>query len=150
MRSFDFAPFYRSSIGFDRMFDLLENTARLQAPDWPPYDIVKTGDNVYRISMAVAGFAQDEIQITAQPNMLVVKGEKRLDSEGEYLHQGITAGAFSRQFELADYVKVTAASLENGVLTIDLEREVPEAMKPRRIEIRGDGQPRQIGQKKAA
>jgi molecular chaperone IbpA len=134
--NFDFAPFYRSSIGFDRVFDLLENAARGQSADnWPPYDIAKTGDDAYRISMAVAGFSQDELNISTQPNLLVVTGEKTAEPSGEYLHRGIANRSFARRFELADHVKVAGANLVNGLLTIDLKREIPEEMKPRRIEI---------------
>ena len=133
----DFAPFYRSSIGFDRIFDLLENANRGQAADnWPPYDIAKTGDDSYRIAMAVAGFSPDELTISTQPNLLVVTGEKTAEASGEYLHRGIANRSFARRFELADHVKVAGASLVNGLLTIDLQREIPEEMKPRRIEIR--------------
>jgi molecular chaperone IbpA len=146
--NFDFGPFYRSSIGFDRVFDLLENSHRGQAADnWPPYDIAKTGDDSYRIAMAVAGFSQDELTISTQPNLLVVTGEKTAEASGEYLHRGIANRSFSRRFELADHVKVAGANLVNGLLTIDLQREIPEEMKPRRIEIRStdaQGAPRQI------
>jgi molecular chaperone IbpA len=139
--AFDFSPFYRSSIGFDRVFNLLENANRVTSLDnWPPYDIVKTGDDSYRISMAVAGFGQSQLSITQQQNMLVVSGEKSADGSGEYLHRGIAGRDFERRFELADPVKVSGAALENGLLTIDLKREIPEAMKPRRIEI-GAGEP---------
>ena len=135
---FDFAPFYRSSIGFDRVFDLLESAARGQPADnWPPYDIARTGDDAYRISMAVAGVAQDELSISTKPNLLVVTGEKASEANGEYLHRGIANRSFTRQFELADHVKVTSADLVNGLLTIELRREIPEEMKPRRIEIKG-------------
>lgn len=135
--NFDFAPLYRSSVGFDRVFDLLENAARGQTPDnWPPYDITKTGDDAYRISMAVAGFSQGELNISMEPNLLVVAGEKTGDPSGEYLHRGIANRSFARRFELADHVKVTGANLANGLLTIDLQREIPEEMKPRRIEIK--------------
>jgi len=147
--AFDFSPFYRSSIGFDRVFDLLENANRLTSIDnWPPYDIARTGDDAYRISMAVAGFAQSDLSITQQQNMLVVAGQKSAEDNGEYLHRGIARRDFERRFELADHVKVAGAALENGLLTIDLKREVPEAMKPRRIEI-GAGEPMpRIGQLK--
>ena len=132
----DFAPLYRSSIGFDRVFDLLESSTRGQATDqWPPYDIARTSDNSYRIRMAVAGFSQDELDISTQPNLLVVTGEKSGPSTVEYLHRGIAARSFSRRFELADHVKVSGAALVNGLLTIDLEREIPEEMKPRRVQI---------------
>ncbi|PST22691.1 molecular chaperone Hsp20 [Rhizobium sp. JAB6] len=139
---FDFAPLYRSSIGFDRVFNLLNNAQRLHAIDsWPPYDIVRFGEDDYRISMAVAGFADRELDITQDRNVLVVKGTKAKEpEEGEYLHRGIGAQGFERRFELADHVKVETASLKNGLLTIALKRELPEAMKPRRIAI-GNGSP---------
>lgn len=148
--NFDFTPLYRSSVGFDRVFDLLENVTRGQTPDnWPPCDIVKTSEDAYRISMAVAGFSQDELNITTEPSLLVVTGERKEEPGGEYLHRGIASRAFTRRFELADHVKVTGANLVNGLLTIDLQREIPEEMKPRRIEIetaasRAKARPRQI------
>lgn len=140
MRStFDFAPYRRSSIGFDRLFDLLENTSRVEQPDgYPPYDVEQCGEDAYRISLAVAGFVRDEIDITSKPNLLVVTGRRSEDGERRYLHRGIAARAFERQFQLADYVQVTGASLNNGLLEIDLKREVPEAVKPRKIEIGND------------
>ncbi len=130
-------PLYRSSVGFDRVLGLLESASRAQTTDtWPHYDIAKTGDDAYQISMAVAGFSDREITITTEPNLLVVTGEKKTSSENaEFLHRGIATRPFSRRFELADHVKVTSARLVNGLLTIDLLREIPEAMKPRRIEI---------------
>jgi molecular chaperone IbpA len=132
----DFSPLFRSSIGFDRVFDLLENANRLQVVEtWPPYDIVRQGDDAYRITMAVAGFSPDEISITYKPNLLLVNGSKQGQDQANYLHRGIAAGSFERKFQLADFVEVANASLENGLLTIDLKRELPEAMKPRRIEI---------------
>ncbi|WP_064708501.1 Hsp20 family protein [Rhizobium bangladeshense] len=132
----DFAPLYRSSIGFDRVFNLLNNAQRLQAIDsWPPYDIVKTGEDDYRIQMAVAGFAEGDLDITQERNVLLVKGQKAEGQEGEYLHRGIAGRAFERRFELADHVRVENASLTNGILSIALKREVPEAMKPRKIAI---------------
>jgi len=150
--SFDFSPFYRSSVGFDHVFDLLENAAQVQTIDnWPPYDIAKTGDDSYRISMAVAGFSQEELSIVAEPRLLVLTGEKSRENGGEYLYRGIANRSFTRRFELADHVKVTGASLVNGLLTIDLQREIPEAMKPRRIEIASDAVASPTtGQKKAA
>lgn len=152
--SFDFSPLYRASIGFDRVFDLLESATRVQAIDnWPPYDIAKTGDDTYRITMAVAGFTQDELDISALPNLLIVTGEKKTETTGEFLHRGIANRTFTRRFELADHVRVKGASLVNGLLEIELEREIPEAMRPRRIAITGssDAEPRQaIEQKKAA
>lgn len=136
----DFTPLSRSTIGFDRVFDMLESASRLQALDnWPPYDIIKMGEDAYRITMAVAGFSQDELDLSHEPNLLVVSGAKSGEEGGDYLHRGIAGRSFQRRFELADYVKVTGAGLENGLLTVDLVREVPEAMKPRRIEIRTGG-----------
>lgn len=145
----DFAPLYRSSVGFDRMFNLLENASRVQSIDnWPPYDIVKIGDDDYQITMAVAGFGQDELTVTHEPNLLVVAGQKAGEDRGQYLHRGLTGRSFQRRFELADHVKVAGANLTNGLLTIELKREIPEAMKPRRIEIGtapgSSGEPRQI------
>ena len=156
---FDFAPLFRSSVGFDRVFDLLENATRVQALDnWPPYDIEKAGEDRYRITMAVAGFAPDELELTTQPNWLVVGGRKRGEEGARYLHRGIAACSFERRFELADHVKVTGAGLENGLLTIELAREIPEEMKPRRIEVQawkgealGAGEPpRQLEHEKKA
>jgi molecular chaperone IbpA len=151
--NFDFSPLYRSSIGFDRMFDLLENASRVETTEsWPPYDITKTGDDTYRITMAVAGFVQDDLEISAQPNLLIVSARKRAEARGEYLHRGIAARPFTRHFELADHVKVTAATLVNGLLTIELQRELPEAMKPRRIAISSSpfGATRQITEQSKA
>ena len=136
MRAFDFAPLSRSSIGFDRLFDLLEDTYRFEPEDhYPPYNIERTGEDAYRIVLAVAGFRPDEIAITAQQNMLTIAGRKSETPGGEYFYRGISGRPFERRFSLADHVKVTGASLENGLLVVDLVREVPEAMKPRRIEI---------------
>jgi molecular chaperone IbpA len=132
----DFAPLYRSSVGFDRVFNLLNNAQRLQAIDtWPPYDIVKTSDIDYRIEMAVAGFADSDLDVMQERNVLVVKGQKAEAKDGEYLHRGIAGRSFERRFELADHVKVEHASLVNGLLRIELKREIPEAMKPRKIAI---------------
>lgn len=137
MREFDLSPFARSSIGFDRLFDLLETTTRLDDADasYPPYNIEKVGDEAYRITMAVAGFDRDELQIVAQQNTLTVSGRKNAEENRQYLHRGLASRAFQRQFNLADYVRVTGANLEKGLLAIDLVREVPDAVKPRRIEI---------------
>ena len=146
----DFAPLYRSSVGFDRMFNLLENASRVQPTEaWPPYDIVKTGHDDYQIVMAVAGFTQNELTLTYEPNLLVVEARKDDEEERQYLHRGISWRPFQRRFELADHVKVVGANLVNGLLTVDLKREVPEAIKPRRIEIgttpgHGQTEPRQI------
>lgn len=133
----DFTPFYRSSIGFDRMFNLLEN-ASLNADNWPPFNIVKLGQDAYRIVIAVAGFTEDELTITHEANMLVVNGAKSQDEEVQYLHQGLAMTPFARRFELADHVLVDGARLENGLLVIDLKKEIPEEMKPRRIAIKAE------------
>jgi molecular chaperone IbpA len=149
----NFSPLFRSTIGFDRVFDLLENANRVQNfDDWPPYDIVHTSEDAYRITMAVAGFGESELTLTHGPNLLVVSGQNSAQVTGEYLHRGIPDQAFERRFELADHVKVVSAKLENGLLTIELAREVPEEMKPRRIQIRaGQSEPRsQIGSQKEA
>jgi molecular chaperone IbpA len=132
--SLDFTPFYKSSIGFDRMFDLLEN-ASLNAENWPPYNIVKLGEDAYRIEIVVAGFAEDDLTISHEANMLMVNGAKSEDEEVQYLHQGLAVRPFARKFELADHVLVEGAKLENGLLVINLRREIPEEMKPRRIAI---------------
>lgn len=136
--AYDFSPLYRSVIGFDRMADLIDSAMRSEGDrGYPPYDVEKTSDDGYRITLAAAGFAADELEITAQPNLLIVAGRKAKeeDSARTYLHRGIAACDFERRFELADYVVVKAASYDNGVLAIDLAREVPEALRPRRIEI---------------
>src|SRR5215210_7517917 len=139
----DFSPLYRSTVGFDRLFNLLDSTlgaADATNANWPPYNMEKLGDDQYRITMAVAGFAPDEIELVQQENTLLVAGRKHPEPEGvQVLHRGIATRAFRQTFNLADYVKVSGANLENGLLTIDLVREVPEAMKPRRIEIAGGG-----------
>ncbi|WID98414.1 Hsp20 family protein [Bosea vestrisii] len=133
----DFSPLYRSSIGFDRVFNALEAASRLDpaGSSWPHYDILKTGDNEYRIVMAVAGFGPDDLTIMHEPNVLLVSGQKASEDSREYLHHGIAERGFQRRFGLADHVQVVAASLENGLLTIDLRHELPEALKPRRIQI---------------
>ena len=134
MRTFDFAPLYRSTVGFDRLFDMLDaSTAR---PDWPPYDIERKGENDYRISMAVAGFGQGDIELTQHGNTLLISGQRKSADKGrETLHQGIASRSFKQTFNLADHVKVVGANLENGLLSVELAREVPEQLKPRRIEI---------------
>lgn len=134
--TYDFAPVYRTSIGFDRMLNALEAVGRLEAVDkWPPYDIARSGEDDYRITMAVAGFSLDQLDITQEQNMLVVSGHVPEDGDAEYLHRGIAARSFQRRFQLADHVEVVKAALENGLLTIDLKRELPDEMKPRQIEI---------------
>ena len=134
----DFSPFYRSSIGFDRIFNLLENASPRNGDNWPPYDIAKVADDSYRITLAVAGFGDSDLTITHEPNLLVVTGNRGRDEDVQYLHQGLALRPFSRRFELADHVTVTRANLENGLLVIDLKKEIPEEMKPRRISIGGD------------
>ncbi|MBY5648235.1 Hsp20 family protein [Rhizobium leguminosarum] len=132
----DFSPLIRSSAGFERMLNALEAASRAETIDnWPPYDIVKTGEDEYRIAMAVAGFSQEELAIIQEQNMLVVSGQKPNGEDVQYLHRGIAGRSFQRRFELADHVKVVDAGLVNGLLTIDLKREIPEEMKPRQIEI---------------
>jgi len=152
MRTYDFSPLYRSTVGFDRLFNLLDQTSLAEAtPAWPPYNVEKVGDDHYRITMAVAGFGSDEIEITQKENALLVAGQKHPEQEnGQFLHRGIAARAFKQSFNLADYVKVTNASLENGLLTVDLVREVPEEMKPRRIQIAGADSQKTIEHAKAA
>lgn len=131
----DFSPLHRSSIGFDRVFDLLDAAARTQTDNWPPFDSVKLSEDKYRITMAVAGFAREDINLTVQANMLTVSGERKAEQEGEVLHRGIANRPFNRRFELAEHVQVTGARMEHGLLVIDLKREIPEAYKLRRIEI---------------
>jgi len=134
--SYDYAPLFRSSVGFDRVFNLLENAQRARSISvWPPYDIVKTGDDSYRISIAVAGFAQDDLDITFQSNLLTVTGKKQEAANEGYLHRGIAGRPFEHRFGLADHVMVNGADLSNGLLSIDLVREIPEALKPRKISI---------------
>jgi molecular chaperone IbpA len=140
MTSFDLSPLFRTAIGFDRLADALESANRVDAGGYPPYNIELTGEDQYRITMAVAGFAADEIDIETQNNLLKVVGKKNADVEDRnYLHRGIAKRNFERTYQLADYVRVDGADLQDGLLHIDLVREVPEAMKPRRIEIRGGG-----------
>lgn len=137
MRHVDFSPLYRHAIGFDRLFNLVENSANKPSTNgYPPYNIEQKGDHNYRITMAVAGFSEDDITLTQNENMLLVNGEmKPLETKPNYVYQGIAERNFERKFQLADYVKVTSANIENGLLHIDLVREVPEAMQPRKISI---------------
>ncbi|GEC54787.1 molecular chaperone IbpA [Bradyrhizobium japonicum] len=149
MRTYDFTPLWRSSIGFDRLIDLLDETQHRPEDNYPPYNIERLGEDRYQISVALAGFNQDEISVTAEQNVLTVEGRKGDKDQHEYLYQGISARPFKRQFNLADYVQVKSAMVENGLLRIELVREIPEAMKPRRIAI-GSGAPGgQITQKAA-
>ncbi len=137
MNRFDFTPYRRTMVGFDRLFDLLENQNRMSSGDnYPPFNIERRGEDAYRITLAVAGFKPGDIDITAQQNLLVIQGKKGEDaSAGQFLHVGIAQRGFERRFELADYVRVDDANLEDGLLTIDLVREVPEAMKPKKIPV---------------
>ena len=140
MRSnFDFSPYRRSTIGFDRLFEFLENAGREQAHNYPPYDIEKLSDDRYRITLAVAGFGENDIDITARQNMLVVTGRKAdtRNRDGNFVHVGIATRAFERRFELADFVRVDDALMKDGLLSIELVREIPEAMRPRKIAING-------------
>jgi molecular chaperone IbpA len=145
MRTYDLTPFYRSTVGFDRLFNLLDQSGQgsdNSAPGYPPYNIERTGENDYRISVAVSGFAQNELSIVAKENTLTIKGEKAANENGnksEVLYRGIAARAFERAFQLADFVQVKNASLENGLLHVDLVREIPEAKKPRSIPITTGG-----------
>ncbi len=137
MRHLDFSPLYRSTVGFDRLFSLLDTASGDGSPSYPPYNIERTGDNSYRITMAVAGFGNDGLTIEAKESVLTVKGEKPAENEDtKVIYRGIAARAFERRFQLADFVEVRGASLENGLLHIDLVREIPEAMKPRKIAIK--------------
>ena len=140
MRSaFDFAPFRRSTVGFDQLFDMLESSALGPAQEnYPPFDLVKVDDNHFRINIAVAGFKQDEIDITALQNVLIVSGKKTEDEGEGFIHRGIANRSFERRFGLADHVKVKTADLKDGLLSIDLVREIPEEMKPRKIAIGGE------------
>ena len=142
MRSaFDFSPFRRSTVGFDRLFDMLENSNMSQAQEnYPPFDLIKLGDNDYRIELAVAGFRPDEIDITAQQNVLIVSGKKKDESDEtgrDFIYRGIATRSFERRFALADHIQVKGADLKDGLLSIELVREIPEAMKPRKIDIGG-------------
>ncbi|MFI0843006.1 Hsp20 family protein [Mesorhizobium sp. IMUNJ 23232] len=142
MRSPEYAPLFRSTVGFDRLFDMLENSVRT---DWPPYNIEKKSENEYRITMAVAGFSADEVELTQHGPELTVTGQKKPDdNDRQILHRGLAVGNFKQAFKLADYVKVASASLENGLLSIELAREIPEEMKPRRIAVTSTAGPASI------
>lgn len=148
MRHFDFSPLYRSTVGFDRLFTMLDSLGQPeQAQSYPPYNIERTGENAYRITMAVAGFDESELSVEARESTLTIKGEKGEEKgeETQFLHRGIAKRAFERRFQLADHVVIKSASLKNGLLHVDLVREIPEAAKPRRIEITSvASQPKQI------
>ncbi len=138
MRNVDFTPLYRNAIGFDRLLNLMEtNNAKNSSGGYPPYNIEQKDENNYRITMAVAGFADEYLDITQKENMLIVRGERQAEEGKNYVYQGIAERDFERKFQLADYVKVVGATMENGLLHVDLEREIPEAMKPRKIAING-------------
>ena len=154
MRTFDLAPLYRSTVGFDRLFSLLDQASGVDGsvPGYPPYNIERTDENTYRITVAVAGFTDNELAIEVKENTLAIRGEKQVKDPGkggEVLYQGIAARAFESRFQLADHVEVKGASLENGLLHVDLKREIPEAMKPRQIPI-GGGSAKVIDAKRAA
>ena len=148
MRSaFDFSPFRRSTVGFDRLFDMLENNSfgQAQQENYPPFDLIKLGDNDYRIELAVAGFKPDELDITAQQNVLIVSGRKNEENEqkgNDYIYRGIATRSFERRFALADHIQVRGADIKYGLLSIELVREIPEAMKPRKIDIGGSTEPK--------
>ena len=148
MRTYDLTPFYRSTVGFDRLFSLLDRTTADASPGYPPYNIERTGENAYRITVAVSGFSQNELSIVAKENTLTIKGDKVANENGadkaEVLYRGIAARAFERVFQLADFVLVKNASLENGLLHVDLSREIPEAKKPRSIPITTNAQGSQV------
>jgi molecular chaperone IbpA len=148
--TFDFAPLWRSTIGFDHLADLVDASLRQASDDnYPPYNIERSSEDNYRITLALAGFAPEDVTVTAEQNTLTIEGKKAGKDEREYLYQGIAARPFRRVFNLADYVQVRQAAFKDGLLVIDLAREIPEAMKPRRIAINGAGSPR-IEQTKAA
>ncbi len=151
MRTLDLTPLWRSTVGFDRLFDLIDDSSRWAGEDnYPPYNIERTGEDHYQISLALAGFTSEEIAITAEQNVLTVEGRKAEKGEHQYLYQGISARPFRRVFNLADYVQVKGAAFEGGLLKIDLVREVPEAMKPRRIAINASNDNQQIEHQKVA
>ena len=150
---FDLSPLYRSTVGFDRLAQLLDSAGSFEVPAYPPYNIERVSEDEYRVTMAVAGFGQDDITIEVKQNTLTVSGKKadRAESKSEFLHQGIAQRAFERRFQLADYVQVEGAELDNGLLHIALKREIPEAMKPRTIAIKGSkSEPKVIENRKAA
>ena len=151
MRTFDFTPLWRSTIGFDHLADLIDANLRQPADDnYPPFNVERLGDERYRIALAIAGFGADDIAITAEQNALIIEGKKPESPARDYLHHGIASRPFRRVFNLADHIKVRQACFENGLLTIDLVREVPESMKTRRIQIGHPASSHQIGQQQAA
>jgi molecular chaperone IbpA len=154
MRTFDPTPLWRSTVGFDRLFDLIDSSLSVGGEDnYPPYNIERTSEDTYRISLALAGFTPEEVTVTAEQNMLTIEGRRADQADHQYLYQGISGRPFRRQFSLADYVQVKGATFKNGLLRIDLVREVPEAMKPRRIAIKSGNaaaESQQIEHKNAA
>jgi molecular chaperone IbpA len=150
MDGFDFSPLFRSTIGFDRLMRLADTATRVDSA-YPPYNIEATGENAYRLTMAVAGFAPEDVDITVKENELLVNGKAKKDEDAAtYLHRGIARRAFERRFQLADHIKVAGASLANGLLHVDLVREIPEAMKPRKIEVTSGGSAARVIDQKAA
>lgn len=148
MRSFDFSPLFRSTVGFDQLARVMDNLATEPAPAYPPYNIEVTGEDSYRITMAVAGFSEDNIDVQVHRNKLVISGrieKPEKEEERGFLHHGIAERAFERQFSLADHINVVSANIENGLLHVDLTREIPEAMKPRTVEISGKSSAKQLG-----
>src|SRR5690349_1414203 len=153
MRTYDLSPLFRSSVGFDRLTRMIESSLKTDdtALSYPPYNIEKLSDDAYRITMAVAGFGVEDLDITSQENLLVITGKAKKDAEnGQYLYRGIAGRAFERRFQLADHIKVTGASLVNGLLHVELAREIPETLKPRSIAITAGAAPQVIDQKQAA
>ncbi|MDH3739632.1 MAG: Hsp20 family protein [Alphaproteobacteria bacterium] len=151
MRNYDLSPLFRSTVGFDRMNRLIDTAFNTEVPSYPPYNIEKLGEDDYRVTMAVAGFGSDDVEITQKENALYIKGDASANGDGvTYLHRGIAARAFERRFALADHVNVVDAKLENGILVVELKREVPEALKPRKIAIANGGTAPKAVEQKAA
>jgi len=151
MRTIDFTPLWRSTIGFDQLADFVDSSLQQTADDnYPPYNIERSGEDRYRITLALAGFAADDVSVTAEQNSLTIEGRKDGKEDREYLYHGIANRSFRRVFNLADYVQVKEASFKDGLLTIDLAREIPDAMKPRRVNINGADAPQQLDQQKVA
>jgi molecular chaperone IbpA len=139
--AFDFSPYRRSTVGFDRLFDMLESsTIGQQGENYPPFDLIKLDDNRYRIELAVPGFGRNDVEITAQQNSLIIRGQKNEEAGADYVHRGIANRSFERRFALADHIQVRGADMHDGMLAIELEREIPESMKPRKVSI-GDSRP---------
>jgi molecular chaperone IbpA len=152
MRTYDLTPLWRSTVGFDRLFNLLDDTSRWagEEQNYPPYNLERTGDDQYQIALALAGFDPDDIAITAEQNVLTIEGRKSDKGNHQYLYQGISARPFRRVFNLADHVQVTSAAFQNGLLKVELVREIPEAMRPRRISIKATNDNQRIESQKAA